>query len=357
MSDLIPRRLKAARESANLTQAELAIALGFNDRQTVAAIEAGQRRFSADELVRALDVLKVDLDFFTDRFRLTGNEGRFSWRVSDADAGTLQQFEVQAGKWIATYIRLGECIGAKPLALQSRLPDITVRSSYEAAEAAAEQLGFDWELGEVPADRLKACLEEKLKILILYVDAPPPISGAACRVPSQPVVLINRRESDGRRNFDLAHELFHILTWEQMPPAHDDSKTAKRTEQLANCFAAALLMPRQVTENLWNAKDSSDVEVWIRDIAARLRVSPQALAFRIHNLGLYKDKELPERLGPAEGEERAPQLFGRQFAERLHAGIDGGHISVRRAASLTDLDYEGLERLFVEHNLPVPFEM
>lgn len=74
------RRFKYAREKRGLTQARLANKLGL-DRQTVAAIEAGQRKLSAEELVRAAQVLDVDLYYFTDRFRLVG-EGRFTWRTS-----------------------------------------------------------------------------------------------------------------------------------------------------------------------------------------------------------------------------------------------------------------------------------
>ena len=83
-----------------------------------------------------------------------------------------------------------------------------------------------------------ACLDDPL---VLMVDAERDISGAACRLPELDAVLISRREFAGRRHFDLAHELFHILTWDAMPPEH--SETARETggnrvEQLANTFAA-----------------------------------------------------------------------------------------------------------------------
>ena len=38
-------------------------------------------------------------------------------------------------------------------------------------------------------------------------------------------MLINRDEVPGRRHFDLAHELFHILTWDAMPPDHVEEAT------------------------------------------------------------------------------------------------------------------------------------
>ena len=79
------------------------------------------------------------------------------------------------------------------------------------------------------------------------------VSGAACRLPALDAVLINRREAPGRRHFDLAHEVFHILTWDTMPPEHIEvasEQSKNRVEQLANSFASAILMPQAVLDQL-----------------------------------------------------------------------------------------------------------
>ena len=109
----------------------------------------------------------------------------------------------------------------------------------DAGERFVAELG----LGPVLALRLAAVMGEELRILVLMVDAQEGISGAACRLPELDAVLIARREVAGRRNFDLAHELFHILTWDAMPPEHVESAGdfgGNRVEQLANNFAAAV---------------------------------------------------------------------------------------------------------------------
>jgi transcriptional regulator with XRE-family HTH domain len=79
MTQLIGTRLKALREKRNLSQDDLARRFGFKDRQTVSAIETGERRMSSDELLLAVEKLGKPLDYFTDPFMLVG-EGKFSWR-------------------------------------------------------------------------------------------------------------------------------------------------------------------------------------------------------------------------------------------------------------------------------------
>ena len=245
MTNLIGARIKALREERKLSQDDLARMFGFKDRQTVSAIETGERRVSAEELLMAVEKLGAPLDYFTDPFQLAG-EGKFSWR-RDPRVGleSIKAFERIAGGWIAANRALAGQIG-RPAPILRHALKLTPRSSFEEAMAAGERFAKDFELGAVPAEKLPEAMEQKLGILVLMADAIDGVSGAACRLPDLDVVLINRHEIAGRRNFDLAHELFHILTWDAMPPEHleEATETSKiRVEQLANSFASALLMP------------------------------------------------------------------------------------------------------------------
>ncbi len=371
MNDLISRRFRLAREKAGLTQAQLSEKLGFKDRQTVAAIEAGQRKLSAEELVRAMEVLGVDVEYFTDGFRLVG-EGRFSWRVDKSATQTLlSAFEERAGRWIATYRRLGEIQGVKTAVLQPRL-GLNERSSFEDAATAGEALSREWALGDKPALLLERAVETHLGSLVLYVDAPRGISGAACLVPGLSTIVINRNELEGRRHYDLAHEVFHLLTWEQMPPEHQESIEAtyrgkgrhKRIEQLADNFAAALLMPERILTPLWQARKDQDIHAWLNRTAAEFLVSAKALKWRLANLGWLTQADLlhinDTRLtanGRPKGEQPTPRLFCEAFVRRLHTALAKGQLSVRRAARLLELSLDGLAQLFQDYRLPVPFDL
>ena len=102
MSNVIGARIKALREERKLSQEELARIFGFKDRQTVSAIETGERRVSADELLAVVQKLGASLDYFTDPFRLVG-EGRFNWRQSGVPAAVLSAYERVAGQLIAAF--------------------------------------------------------------------------------------------------------------------------------------------------------------------------------------------------------------------------------------------------------------
>src|SRR5438552_16079049 len=156
-TDLIGARIKALREERKLSQDDLARVFGFKDRQTVSAIETGERRLSAEELLTAVEKLGAPLDYFTNPFLLIG-EGRFSWRQSGVGLPRLEAFERSAGRWIAAYRTLAPQVG-RLIPLLRRTLGITQRDSYEEAAVAGERFADEFKLGDVPAARLADMME------------------------------------------------------------------------------------------------------------------------------------------------------------------------------------------------------
>lgn len=359
-------RLKALRERHGLSQEQLAQTFGFKNHQTVAQIEGGQRKLSAEELVIAVDAFGVDLDYFTNPFLIVG-EARFSWRRrAELDAAELNAFESKAGEWIGAYRELCVATGSGLSPIVHRL-NLTRSDSYEAAEAAGEGVGSFLNLGSVPSQHLAEAMRKELSTLVLMVDAQPGISGAACLVRDLGAVLVNRNEPAGRRNFDLAHELFHILTWDAMPPERLDDgvgsgKIQKRIEQMAEKFASALLMPHQVLAE----HSTSDIDhAWLNRTATALGVTSQALKWRLVSLGIldadtaraFDDRLLSHNGQPEGHRDEVPPLYGRQFMTVMAAGIEKGQVSVRRVAKLLEVSVDGLGELFDAHGIPRPFDM
>ena len=364
-SDLIGNRIKALREARGWSQGDVARMLGFNDRQTVSTIETGTRRVTAQELLLATEQLGVSLEYFTDPFRLEG-EARFSWRQSGVSSERLEKYERTASRWIAAYRRLAGQVGRKTRLMRPSL-GLTRRSRYEEAIEAGERFSVEFGLGDVPAARLAEAMEEALGILVLTVEAEKGISGAACRLPELDAVLIARREVEGRRHFDLAHELFHVLTWEAMPPKHVEEARetgGNRVEQLANNFAAALLMPARIGEcERWGRLDSDALVDSLNRVASALKVTSSALRWRLVALGelpAARARAIPESSlrnnGGMEGG-ALPPLFSKPFAEVLGMALAQGHISVRRAAALVGSEIEKLPAMLAAHGVEYEVEL
>ncbi len=368
-------RIKALREQHGLTQEDLARVFGFKDRQTVSAIESGTRRLTADELLLVVKTFPVSLGYFTDPFLLIG-EGKFSWRHSGLTDEELRDYEQRAGRWIAAWRHLAPQVGVATPLLRPSLP-LRRSSSYEAAMGAGERFAAEFEIGPTPAPGLARVMEEELGILVLMVDAEPGISGAACRLPEVDVALIARGEVAGRRHFDLAHELFHLLTWRAMPPAHSERATTtggSRTEQLANNFAGALLMPADAIRQYgpWSALDESSLVERLNHMADELHVTSSALRWRLvalKELSKSAATSLPEAALRNNGRpsaemkdgtieaEKLPPRFSKRFAEVMARAADKGLISLRRTAALLECPVEGVGDLFAEHGLKRPAEL
>ena len=366
-TSFIGPRIKALREERKLSQDDLARLFGFKDRQTVSAIETGERRVTAEELVIAVEKLGASLDYFTNPFLLVG-EGRFSWRQTNVGPHTLSGYERSAGRWIAAYRALSAQVGREAPLLRRSL-GLTARHSFEDAMAAGERFVAEFELGDVPADRLAQVMERALGMLVLRVDAFDGISGAACRLPELDVVLINRHEVVGRRNFDLAHELFHILTWDTLPPERSEEATetgGNRVEQLANSFASAVLMPEKVLDGLadWSALTDGELVARLNDAADQLKVTASAMKWRLvalNRMKLARARAIPDAAlrnnGRAEAAVDAPPPFSKPFIEVIGLAIEGGHVSARRASGLLDLTVDELDELFDVYGAPSPIEL
>jgi Zn-dependent peptidase ImmA (M78 family)/transcriptional regulator with XRE-family HTH domain len=366
---MIRRRLQALRERRDLSQAALSEALGFNDRQTLSYIELGKRRVAPEDLVRAAEFFEVDPGYFTDPLELAG-EANFSWRKAVAPDG-LESFEERAGGWIATYRHLCRLKGESVNSLLARV-SLHAKSSFEEAASEGEAVSRSLDLGDVPSASLASVLEGKLDTLVLHVDTVAGVSGAACQLGPLNTIIINRRESAGRRAFDIGHELFHLLTWRDMAPAHIEeegklSRGQNRIEHLADNFAAGLLMPRRAVEGVLGEVpplgDGMAQVRWIREAAAHLRVSGPAMKWRLVALGVLK-KAAAQRIDDgllrtdADDDDLAlPPRFSRRFVTTLGWGVEQGHLSVRRAASVVGTDVDDLAALFTEHGLKTPFDL
>ena len=356
-SKLIGSRVQSARETLGWTQEQLADFMSFKDRQSISDIENGKRSIKAEELLKLGEGLNRNLDYFLDPFSVAG-EAQFSWRVApEVPEAVLDEFELRAGRVVGLlrWLRTNESGPTFPLKFNLRLPE---RCSFEDVQNRAEYLVNKFNLGQVPALGLVECIETNLDLRVLFIDIPDGslISGAACHLNDLGAVLVNRNESEGRRNFDLAHEVFHALTWDSLKPGHREKD--KRIERLADNFAAALLMPLASLQAIVDRERLEDT-AYASELAATFRVTTQALGWRLFNLTWISDTT---RAGltyerPLRVSQPIPKRFSAELVNRLGNAIHMGHLSARKAAKILDYNLSQLEDLFLEHDSLVPFEL
>ena len=365
---LIGYRVKAAREAKGWTQDQLTQGLKLKDRQSISDIENGKRMLKPDEMLVLSDLLDRDIEFFIDPFAIAG-EAQFSWRAaSEVPEDCLDGFELKAGQWIGLLRWLREQRDSRTSVLKRALR-LSAQSSYEDVQESAESLVVELDLGFIPAESLIDKIESELDIPVLFVDTVDAddgqsISGATCHMQEMGVILINRNENEARRFFDLAHELFHALTWDAMRPDHresnsiEDRNKGKRIEQLANSFAATLLMPSKSLDKLIERGRFSDI-AHLCEVAALLRVAPVTLAWRLFNLKLIsedtrRDLSQEKQRSSVSG---TPKRFSPTFVKMLHEALEKGRLSARKAAKAIGLGLGGLIELFAQYDLTAPFEL
>lgn len=358
------KRLKALRESHGHTQDHVSKLLGISHRQTLANIEAGTRQMSAQELIRATEVFDVPLEYFTDAFAVAG-EASFSWRrhaeVSQED---ITNFEARSGRLFGAYRSLSQVMGFDHRRLADGL-NISPDAAPETATAIGEEMFRDTPRDESCDGWLEDAIEERFGIPILNLDAPRDLSGAVCHLEDMDGIVVNRSDVPGRRNFDLAHELFHALTWATMPPEHIEtiSETPKagrlnRVENLADNFASGLLMPTHLLASQpgWDDLPVGDEATitWLNTTATRLGVSSMALARRMTAIGRLQDSVRRRlmrspRMKHNGGDAPPPPLaYGRMFVGLLTEAIQDGRISTRGSAALVGLDVDAFGDLCEE---------
>jgi Zn-dependent peptidase ImmA (M78 family) len=141
---------------------------------------------------------------------------------------------------------------------------------------------------------------KKLGVVVQQAEAPDKLSGFLHRPAgaSEAVVGVNSAHSRHRKRFTIAHELGHFLLHadqefhidESFPVYRRDDRSAEgvdRTEIEANVFAAELLMPAGFLARDLREQEAIDLskEDELDRLAKRYQVSPQAMTFRLANLG------------------------------------------------------------------------
>lgn len=277
------RRIQVARETIGLTQDELAERIGFGSRQIVSDLERGVRSVKAAELVRIARVLHTDVSALLASAEPVASS--VLWR-SAPERGT-NEVRSEFLMWCERYAQLVRLLRVKHDELVPSFEADLATMRFSDAERMAHTLSDMLDLGLRPAAVLHDALENRLGILVWYLETGSESAAACAKGDFGNAILVPRSSAPWRRNFDIAHEVFHLVTWRASAQLQDDGWLSKRAERLANCFAAALLMPEKpLLQDLDDRLIDGSIDV--RDLIGMARdygVSTDALLWRLLNLG------------------------------------------------------------------------
>ncbi|WP_366291644.1 XRE family transcriptional regulator [Paenibacillus sp. AN1007] len=104
------------------------------------------------------------------------------------------------------------------------------------------------------------------------------------------IILGNIKRSAVRRNFDIAHELGHLLLHYRLEFVNLDRKEHKVIENEANLFAGAFLLPEEeFTQDMQSISQVTNPDHYL-DLKNKWKTSLQVLGYRAANLGLMDAK-------------------------------------------------------------------
>lgn len=247
-SDQLLRRLRRAREDTGLSQEAVADALHLS-RTTVVAIESGQRRLQASELIEMARLYSEPLDALL--------------RQDPAPRQLAAQFRTAAGRWpeqvelnqaaaelqrlSEDYLELEHLLDA-PLGARYP-PPFQPDRDLDSAEWLAEGERGRLKLGDGPLPHLREILENDVGLRIFSLALPSRIGGlfgfdeelGAC-------IAMNAGQRWERQQWSLAHEYAHFLTRREEPEITvllSEYQRVPAAERFADAFAREFLLPTQ----------------------------------------------------------------------------------------------------------------
>ena len=292
---VLHERIVKARESAGFSITEAAGKLGFKNYQTLSSLEKGARNITANELIEMARLYGRSLDYFFESEVST--EPAPLWRKIEK-TGDAKKEQREFLTFLERYSNLENLLGLKRRWTDIRSPydhDDFAHDGFEVAARLGADVHKKLDLGSRPACNLLNVLEN-LRIKILHMPLSGGVSGASIVDDALGVgILVNISDVPWRRNYDLAHELFHVVTWNVFSAKEIGDGTKKtRPEKYADIFASSLLLPEgHLIEGLKDiAPDNTIKRVDIIDLAKDFEVSTEAILWRLVNLKKLKETQV-----------------------------------------------------------------
>lgn len=292
--------LKRARIQCNLRQEDVAQIINIS-RTTLVAIEKGERKIRAEELVQLAQLYHKQLRDFLHPAPALNNLQGIQFR------GPIAQTEEHKEQIEFSKIYL-ENLCRKYLELE-RISNITLKKRSYLNEYTRKGLDIELEaevlaqeernrlgLGDAPLPSVRTILEQDVGIKIFFFPLKPPnLSGIYCFVDELgPCIAINSSHQPSRQRWTMCHDYCHFLVDRYEPTVlfNEIYKRIPASEKFADNFAKYFLMPRDsVRRSFSELSGSASKSITLSGLyilANRFGVSLEAITRRLEDLKLLK---------------------------------------------------------------------
>jgi len=276
---IIGEKLRQARVLNNMSMQELATCIGVS-KQTILQLEQGSTQPKMDTLFKIVSVLKYPLDFFTKDIQHKAEvRNNFFRSFKSATALNKSTWEEKARLVYVLY----NAILMKYLSL----PEIDLPQDDDVFNKLVESRDYDgiamylrkyWQIGVRPIRNMVGLLESK-GFVISEVSGEGKIDAFTQSYKNNNqhcIILDNHFQLMARRNFNLAHELGHIILHSGIDRLEVTLEKEMEMEKEANNFASAFLMPKQefirILQRVRTMKDFVPIKNnWYVSIKAMIR--------------------------------------------------------------------------------------
>jgi Zn-dependent peptidase ImmA (M78 family)/DNA-binding XRE family transcriptional regulator len=286
--------LQAARKRKGMRQEDAAKIINVG-RTTLTAIEKGERRITAAELVKLATAYDAQVsDFVRPRpiISPTVEQFRGPAELMSEDREEIEPYVARAIEYARTYVELEELRKAP---LVRKYP--TVYESRGPVQRVAEGIAIEERqrlaLGDGPLPPLRDVFEQYVGLRIFYIGLPKKFAEiyfyddvlGGC-------IVVNRKHPEERRRWSLVHGYLHFLAHRYHTDVTYDEELFRPStpeERLAEAFTPHFLMPATGLKRRYN--DMAQVKngfstADLLTLANMYAVSVQALTLRLEDLDL-----------------------------------------------------------------------
>jgi Zn-dependent peptidase ImmA (M78 family)/DNA-binding XRE family transcriptional regulator len=289
------KELQQARIKRGMTQEDAAKVIDVA-RTTITAIEKGERRIKAGELIKLAQAYgRQASDFVRPAPKIEPFQVQFRgpYTRTDEDATAITTYIDELERLCRNYLEL-EQITSSPLMRKYPLEyEIAGLRTAQAAESVAIEERNRLGLGDGPIPILRDILEQDVGLRIFYLPLHPSKFSAIYLYTEQlgGCIAINSLHPEERRRWSLAHDYAHFLVHRYKPTVliEEGYQRLPESERFADDFALYFLMPTAGLTRRFNDIRRMKGKITPADLCTLAHyygVSVAAITLRLEDLNL-----------------------------------------------------------------------